>query len=87
MDNTDSTYNYVTVSHPECEIVEEAVFTMIRRSQDGLKKFGCNMANAQMSAYQAIVNAREEAMDQVIYLTKAMYEMNKAMKQGDEING
>lgn len=86
MDNSDYD-RHILISHPECDIVEKAVFKMIRRSRDGIKKYGCDMKGAKMSAYQAIENALEEAMDQVVYLSKALYEMDQTMKQGDVING
>lgn len=69
-----SQHKTVIIQHPEDKIVESAVFEMIERSKAGLIKYGKSMAQANMGVRQALIEARQEAMDQVIYLSKAIYE-------------
>ena len=65
------------IEHPDDQIVEEAVREMIERSAAGIKKFKCTMAEADMDVRQALLEARQEAMDQVVYLSKAIYEYDR----------
>lgn len=54
-----------------------------RRQQFGLAKYGTTVANNPLSLRQWLVHAMEENMDQLIYLRRAIAEIDKQQEQSN----
>lgn len=52
-----------------------------RRQQFGLAKYGTTVADNPLSLRQWLVHAMEESMDQVIYLRRAISEIDKQQEE------
>lgn len=54
-----------------------------RRQQFGLAKYGTTVADNPLSLRQWLVHAMEENMDQLIYLRRAIAEIDKQQEHGN----
>ena len=57
-------------------VVNRVLGKFIRRSSQGMVKFGVSMQDNNASTVHWIENAQEELMDGILYLEKLKWEMN-----------
>tara|TARA_R100000700_G_C3129659_1_gene115380 strand:+ start:697 stop:900 length:204 start_codon:yes stop_codon:yes gene_type:complete len=57
-------------------VVNRIIGKFIKRSRQGMKRFGVSMQDNDASTVHWIENAQEELMDGILYLEKLKWEMN-----------
>ena len=59
--------------------IEESVcYKILKRSEEGRKKYGVTMERKDLTELQWLIHAQEEAMDLAVYLEKLITEKTKA---------
>jgi succinate dehydrogenase flavin-adding protein (antitoxin of CptAB toxin-antitoxin module) len=58
-------------------VVVKTIHEFKRRSAVGFKKYGTTLAENDLSLLQWLQHAKEEAMDQVLYLQRAIDEIRR----------
>tara|TARA_R110000765_G_scaffold406433_2_gene503397 strand:- start:462 stop:647 length:186 start_codon:yes stop_codon:yes gene_type:complete len=59
--------------------IEESVcYKILKRSEEGRKKYGVTMERKDLTELQWLIHAQEEAMDLAVYLEKLITEKTKS---------
>ena len=59
--------------------IEESVcYKILKRSEEGKKKYGVTMERKDLTELQWLIHAQEEAMDLAVYLEKLITEKTKS---------
>ena len=73
--------NYDKIKQPSFTL-NEVIKDMIAREQLGIKKYGTTIDRDDYSLKDWLQNAMEEHMDSVLYLKKAIMEIDKKQQNG-----
>ena len=66
-------------------IVESVINQFKQRSEVGINKYGTTLDRNDLSTYEWIEHAKEEAMDFVLYLEKLKHELNEVENMHNEL--
>ena len=55
-------------------IEEQVCYKILKRSEEGKKKYGVTMERKDLTELQWLIHAQEEAMDLAVYLEKLIQE-------------
>ena len=72
---SDSVTKYYDIIKDGDPTVKKVVNLFEKRSQAGIKKYGTTLSGNPLSLVEWLEHAKEEAMDQVLYLQRAIDEL------------
>ena len=66
----------------ECKdkVVEQIVNSFVNRSELGIKKYGKTLDKNKLSLLEWLNHSIEEKMDDILYMQRALNELNKYLK-------
>ncbi len=67
----------VLIEYPNSKIVQDLVFNICRRADEGLKKYGVTIDENHMSALNGLREASEEITDYCVYMGKSISEASQ----------
>ena len=73
---SDSVTKYYEMMKDGDPTVRKVVELFHKRSEKGIQKYGTTLAGNPLSLIEWLEHAKEEAMDQVLYLQRAIDELN-----------
>jgi len=73
---SDSVTKYYEIMRDGDPTVKKVVDLFQERSQKGIQKYGTTLAGNPLSLIEWLEHAKEEAMDQALYLQRAIDELN-----------
>jgi len=69
------------------KLVQGVIDRIAKRSEEGIKKFGCTMLQSKKPTIAWIDDAQEELADAIIYLEKFKYILKEEELEQEKIGG